>query len=92
MAETSYNVPFPVMMTETKYHGPAAGMGRHSEPEPEPVIDWRRVDALLMLMALAILERHLKYDDASVASIDVDVKFQLIERVKILMEYFRNPP
>lgn len=87
MAETHYNIPFPAMMTETKLHPRSS----EPKPEPEPVIDWRRVDCLLMLMALSVLERHLRYDDASQA-IDIDVKFQLIERVQILMEYFKAPP
>lgn len=81
MAETTYHVPFPVPMTETKILG--------SIEEDLPPFDWETVDRILTLMSYIILERILRL--TSTPSIDIDIKFQLVERLQILIEEYKNP-
>lgn len=64
--------------------------------EPPP-IDWARIDQLITLMAYVVLDRMLRHypDDSSLGeginTMDQDIRFQIIERLRLLIELFKTP-
>jgi hypothetical protein len=81
MAETTYHVPFPLPRSETKILG--------SFEESLPPVDWDRLDRLLILMGLVTVERLLRL--AATPGIDIDIKFQVIDRLQTLIEFYKDP-
>lgn len=93
-------------MADTTYHhgvqtvviGPAQGV-RHAEadftPPPEP--DWITIDRLITLMAYVVLDRMLRNPPdngamgTGVNDMDRDIRFQIVERLQLLIELFKQP-
>lgn len=81
MAETRYDVPFPVPPQNTVLTGPCVS---NTAPEAEIFVpDWQAVDRNIVLMALMVLHRHLLMD---YSSMDPEIRATLTDRTMMLIQ------
>lgn len=83
MADTTYHVPFPLPGTVTTILSREEYQG-----ERVPEIDWSTVDRLITFMAFVVLDRTLR---AGSEAMDIDIRFQIIERLQTLINWYKDP-
>ena len=86
------------MADTTIHHGVQTiihGTSREPQPDftPPPPPDWVTIDRLITLMAYAVLQRMLRNPTSNSIGrgMDQDIRFQIIERLEMLIELFKQP-